>query len=122
MADTRLAVRRPRDVVAVVGPEARTYLQGQLSQDVEALGVGGAAETFLLQPAGKVDVWLRVSRLVDDHYVLDAEAGYGRTHAGGGGACRRGPGAARALSATAAWVDPRLPPQSRWNAYASTEE
>ena len=78
MADTRLAVRRLRDVVAVVGPEARTYLQGQLSQDVEALGVGGAAETFLLQPAGKVDVWLRVSRLADDHYVLDADAGYGR--------------------------------------------
>jgi len=65
-------------VVAVVGPEARTYLQGQLSQDVEALGVGGAAETFLLQPAGKVDVWLRVSRLADDHYVLDSDAGYGR--------------------------------------------
>ena len=77
MTDTSLAVRRPRDVVAVVGPDARTYLQGQLSQDVEALEVGGSAETFLLQPAGKVDAWMRVSRLTDDHFLLDVEEGFG---------------------------------------------
>ena len=77
MPDTSLAVRRPRDVVAVVGPDARAYLQGQLSQDVEALEVGASAETFLLQPAGKVDAWMRVSRLADDHYLLDVEAGFG---------------------------------------------
>lgn len=77
MTDTSLAVRRPRDVVAVVGPDARTYLQGQLSQDVEALEVGGSAETFLLQPAGKVDAWMRVSRLTDDHFLLDVEDGFG---------------------------------------------
>ena len=77
MTDTSLAVRRPRDVVAVVGPDARTYLQGQLSQDVEALEVGGSAETFLLQPAGKVDAWMRVSRLADDHFLLDVEDGFG---------------------------------------------
>jgi folate-binding protein YgfZ len=64
-------------VVAVVGPDARTYLQGQLSQDVEALEVGGSAETFLLQPAGKVDAWMRVSRLTDDHFLLDVEEGFG---------------------------------------------
>ena len=77
MTDTSLAVRRQRDVVAVVGPDARTYLQGQLSQDVEALEVGGSAETFLLQPAGKVDAWMRVSRLADDHFLLDVEEGFG---------------------------------------------
>jgi folate-binding protein YgfZ len=77
VTDTSLAVRRPRDVVAVVGPDARTYLQGQLSQDVEALEVGGSAETFLLQPAGKVDAWMRVSRLADDHFLLDVEDGFG---------------------------------------------
>ncbi len=64
-------------MVAVVGPDARTYLQGQLSQDVEALEVGQAAETFLLQPAGKVDAWMRVSRLAEEHYVLDVQAGFG---------------------------------------------
>jgi len=72
-----LAVRRTRDMVAVVGPDARTYLQGQLSQDVEVLEVGQAAETFLLQPAGKVDAWMRVSRLAEEHYVLDVQAGFG---------------------------------------------
>lgn len=77
MTDTSLAVRRQRDVVAVVGPDARTYLQGQLSQDVEALEVGGSAETFLLQPAGKVDAWMRVSRLADEHFLLDVEEGFG---------------------------------------------
>jgi len=75
--ESSLAVKRLRDVVAVVGPDARTYLQGQLSQDVEVLEVGGSAETFLLQPAGKVDSWMRVSRLAEDHYVLDVEAGFG---------------------------------------------
>ena len=77
MPESSLAVKRLRDVVAVVGPDARTYLQGQLSQDVEVLEVGGSAETFLLQPAGKVDSWMRVSRLAEDHYVLDVEAGFG---------------------------------------------
>ena len=77
MTDTSLAVRRKRDVVAVVGPDALTYLQGQLSQDVEVLEVGGSAETFLLQPAGKVEAWMRGSRLAEDHYLLDVEAGFG---------------------------------------------
>lgn len=71
------AVRRGRDVVRVAGPEARTYLQGQLSQDVEALAVGRAADTFVLQPTGKVDAWMRISRLADDDYVLDVDAGWG---------------------------------------------
>jgi len=64
-------------VVRVAGPEARTYLQGQLSQDVEALAVGTSADTFVLQPTGKVDAWMRISRLDDDEYLLDVDAGWG---------------------------------------------
>ena len=60
------AVAIERDVVHVSGPEAVAYLQGQLSQDVEALGVGDAAWSLLLQPTGKVDAWLRVTRTADD--------------------------------------------------------
>ena len=71
------AVRRTRDVVRVTGPDARTYLQGQLSQDVEALAIGAAAETFVLQPTGKVEAWLRVGRTGEDGYVLDVDAGWG---------------------------------------------
>ena len=70
-------VRRQRDVLRVAGPDARTYLQGQLSQDVDALGVGGAAETFVLQPTGKVEAWMRVSRMADDVFMLDVDAGWG---------------------------------------------
>jgi tRNA-modifying protein YgfZ len=66
-----------RDVVRVAGPDAVAYLQGQLSQDVAVLPVGGSAWSFLLQPTGKVEAWLRVTRLADDELVLDVDRGYG---------------------------------------------
>ena len=44
------------------GPTPRAYLQGQLSQDVTALAVGTSAWSFLLQPTGKVDALVRVTR------------------------------------------------------------
>ncbi len=68
---------RERDLVAVEGPDARSYLQGQLSQDVDTLEVGGSRYTFLLQPNGKVDAWLRVARRGGESYILDVEAGWG---------------------------------------------
>jgi tRNA-modifying protein YgfZ len=71
------AVPLERDAVLVTGTEAVSYLQGQLSQDVEALGVGESMPSLLLQPSGKVDAWLRVSRTADDELVLDTEAGHG---------------------------------------------
>ena len=55
-----------RDVVVVSGPDAVTWLQGQLSQDVAGLPVGGAAPTFVLSPQGKVAGWGRVARPADD--------------------------------------------------------
>lgn len=66
-----------RDVVTVTGPDAGRYLQGQLSQEVVALPDGGSTWSLILQPTGKVDAWLRVHRLTDDHYVLDVDAGFG---------------------------------------------
>jgi folate-binding protein YgfZ len=74
---TEGAVPIERDVVLVKGPEALTFLQGQLSQDVEALGVGASAWSLLLQPTGKVDAWLRVTRTADDELALDVDPGYG---------------------------------------------
>jgi len=70
------AARVARDVVRVHGPEAVTYLQGQLSQDVAAMAVGASAPTFVLQPQGKVDVWMRATRTADDAFVLDTDAGW----------------------------------------------
>jgi len=66
-----------RDVVRVHGPDAVTYLQGQLSQDVAALPIGESAPSLLLQPTGKVDAWLRVTRDATDVLLLDVDAGFG---------------------------------------------
>jgi folate-binding protein YgfZ len=115
-----------RDVVRARGPEALDYLQGQLSQDVAALGEGESRPSFLLQPTGKVDAWLRVTRLADDDLLLDVDQGHGeavlarlqrfrlRTKVDlevdrWSGLALRGPGAgaveapAGALALTAAW-------------------
>lgn len=66
-----------RDVVRVHGPQAVEFLQGQLSQDVAALEVGSSSPSLLLQPTGKVDAWLRATRLAADEVLLDVEAGCG---------------------------------------------
>jgi tRNA-modifying protein YgfZ len=65
-----------RDAVIVNGPEAVRWLQGQLSQDVVALELGHSAWSWLLNPSGKVDALLRVTRLADDSVLLDVEAGF----------------------------------------------
>lgn len=72
------AVPTERDVVEVAGPDAATYLHGQLSQNVTGLAVGASVPSLLLQPQGKVDAWLRLSRLADDRFWLDVDAGYGQ--------------------------------------------
>ncbi|HYD09284.1 MAG TPA: hypothetical protein VEA78_04200 [Acidimicrobiales bacterium] len=69
--------RVPRDFVLVRGEEAKTFLQGQLSQDVENMDAGESRRTFLLQPQGKVDAYLRVTRIGEDAYVLDVDTGWG---------------------------------------------
>jgi folate-binding protein YgfZ len=67
-----------RDVVLARGPDTITYLQGQLSQDIAALPVGGSAWSLLLQPSGKVDAWLRVARTGEEEVQLDVDPGFGQ--------------------------------------------
>jgi folate-binding protein YgfZ len=67
----------PRDVVRVSGPDALTYLQGQVSQDLLPMAIGDRRWTFLLQPTGKIDVLARVERTADDAFVFDVDPGYG---------------------------------------------
>lgn len=71
------AVRIPRDVVRISGPDAISFLQGQLSQDIVRLEVGSCAWTFVLQPQGKVDAWFRITREAEDSCIADVDAGYG---------------------------------------------
>jgi folate-binding protein YgfZ len=64
-----------RDRFSVEGPDAASYLQGQLSQDVESLGVGASTWTFMLDPSGKLGTWLRVTRTGEQAFVLDGDPG-----------------------------------------------
>jgi folate-binding protein YgfZ len=66
-----------RDVVHAHGPDAVTFLQGQLSQDVAALATGESAWSLLLEPNGKVTAWLRATRVGETEVVLDVDAGAG---------------------------------------------
>lgn len=77
IVDGPIAVLVPRDIVTASGPEAETFLQGQVSQDVAALDTGASAWSFILQPQGKVDAWFRVTRTAPDSFVLDIDAGHG---------------------------------------------
>jgi hypothetical protein len=67
----------PRDVVVVDGPDALSYLQSQVSQDLSNLQVGGATWTLVLEPAGKVTSLARVHRAADERFELDTDAGHG---------------------------------------------
>lgn len=70
--------RTTRDVLTVSGPEAVTWLQGQLSQDLDRLAPGDTAWTFILAPQGKVDGWGRVQRTGDDSVQIDVDPGAGQ--------------------------------------------
>ncbi|MCU1453550.1 MAG: hypothetical protein JWN46_1696 [Acidimicrobiales bacterium] len=66
-----------RDVVTLTGADTVAYLQGQLSQDIAALAVGDVTWSFVLQPQGKVDAWVRVDRAGVETVRLDVDAGAG---------------------------------------------
>lgn len=67
----------PRDVVVVEGPDALSYLHSQVSQDLQGMADGERRWTFLLEPTGKVESLARVTRVADDRFELDTEAGWG---------------------------------------------
>ena len=71
------AARRPRDFVSVRGPDAATYLQAMVSNDVEALGPGESCEALLLTPKARVIAPLVALRRSADDYLLLTEPGLG---------------------------------------------
>ena len=66
-------VRRPRAFIGVAGPDAADYLQRMVSNDVEALGVGGSCEALLLTPKARIVAPLRVLRRGDDDFLVLTE-------------------------------------------------
>jgi folate-binding protein YgfZ len=69
---TRVA-RRPRAYVRVAGPEAESYLQRMVSNDVAALGPGDSCEALLLTAKARVIAPLRVLRRGPDDFLLLTE-------------------------------------------------
>ena len=66
-----------RDRVVVRGPDAASYLQSQIAQEIRDLDVGAARWTLVLDPTGKVDVLARIRRVEGEVFVLDTDAGFG---------------------------------------------
>ncbi len=63
--------------MVIDGPDAETYLQSQVSQDLRGMAVGDAKWTFLLQPTGRVDVLARVTMVGAERFELDTDPGFG---------------------------------------------
>ncbi len=73
------AVHSERDIVRVFGVDAEKFLQTQVTQDVTALAPGECRWTFLLEPKGRVEAFLRVwGRHGDSEILLDTEKGSGQ--------------------------------------------
>jgi tRNA-modifying protein YgfZ len=76
VGDTTVQARWGRDVVAVSGDDAESFLQGQLSQDLSGMRPAESRWSWLLQPQGKVDALLRVA-WTGTGFLLDTDAGWG---------------------------------------------
>jgi len=75
--DSGTWAHRPRDYVAVRGPDAEDYLQRMVSNDVAALAGGGACEALLLTPKARVIAPLVVLRRDANDFLLLTEPGLG---------------------------------------------
>jgi aminomethyltransferase len=71
------AALRPRSYVAVTGPDAASYLERMLSNEVAAVPVGGACEALLLTAKARVVAPMVVWRRAEDDFLLltEPEAG-----------------------------------------------
>ena len=66
-----------RDVLMLTGPDASSFLQGQLSQDLAGLAPGEVTSSLLLQPDGKLLCRLRVTRATEERFLCDLAPGLG---------------------------------------------
>ena len=73
---TLAVIAGQRQAVIAEGPDALKFLQGQLSQDLDALAPGEAGWSLLLHPQGKISAWFRITRVTDDRFVIDVDAGW----------------------------------------------
>lgn len=60
-------------LIQASGPDAESFLQGQLSQDLATIPPGASAPSLLLNPNGKIAAWLGVTR---DQPIQEEPAGF----------------------------------------------
>ena len=72
-----IVARIERDLVVVSGPDATSFLQSLLSQDLDPVAVGGVTHALLLQPQGKLVVDLRALHLSPEEWWCVCERGFG---------------------------------------------
>jgi len=65
--------RRPRAFLRVAGPDAASFLQRLVSNDVEALAPGASCEALLLTPKARVIAPLRILRRSGDDFLVLTE-------------------------------------------------
>jgi len=70
---------RPRAFVRVAGPDARDYLQRMVSNDVDALEVGGAVPALLLTAKARIVAPLVVWRRGEEDFLVLTEPELGET-------------------------------------------
>jgi tRNA-modifying protein YgfZ len=76
-------VRTGCGVVSVDGPDAISFLQSLVSQDLDPLADGEGARSLLLQPQGKLTAMFRALRVDATSMLLDTDEGFGPTLAEG---------------------------------------
>jgi folate-binding protein YgfZ len=79
---TLQAAPRPRAYVSVTGPDAASYLNRMVSNEVEELDVGASCEALLLTPKARIVAPLIVLRRAQDDFLLltEPEAGERLAH------------------------------------------
>ena len=63
-------------MVVVGGPDATSFLQSLVSQDLDAVADGTGAHSLLLSPQGKLEIDFRALRVADEWW-LDCDSGFG---------------------------------------------
>jgi folate-binding protein YgfZ len=66
--------RTERATLGVRGPDAAEFLQGQVTNDVEALEPGQGCYAAILNPKGRIVADMRILRVSPEQFVLDTES------------------------------------------------
>jgi folate-binding protein YgfZ len=72
-----IADRRGRAFTLLDGPDAVKFLQGMVTNDVDAIDVGSAGYALLLTPKARVVADMRLTRLAEATFLADAEPAAG---------------------------------------------